>query len=744
MITIEPPACAYPGCDATFTRVQVKEKYCPAHRGNKNAARDVRTDKHEVEFIMIDGEGTGDGPAHKYVLLGCGQKQMERPEGFKDITEIFDFLYGQFKAHPGACFGGFYLGYDFNMWLRLLPRDRAFYLLTDEGRTRRKRACKCRGKKICRHSRIAPHPVEYRGWQFDILGYKRLRIRPKTCECKTATCGCQKQAQWMYINDTGPFFQASLMTVIDPKNWRAPVVTDEEYGTLLEGKSLRGAAVLDDDMRRYNRLENEVGARLLGQLNQGFTAAGIRLNKKQWFGPGQAAQAWMRLDGKLEYTTQCVRNLPRPLQKAIIATYYGGWFELTCHGIVPGITWEYDINSAYPNIAARMPCMCGKWTSGNGTPPRKNTDAWLDGKGGILRLCHVTVEGKSPYLGPLPYRGKDGSVHRPLHTKGWYWQHEIDAARKAGLIDDIVYHSWHAYSPCNHRPPLRGLVGLYEARRRIGKDTAEGKAYKLVYNSCYGKLAQSLGDPVYANPVYASLITSGCRTMILNAIATHPEKAAAVVMIATDGVYFTSQHPGLDARISSELGDWSREEKHDLTLFKPGVYWDAHSRELINAGRAPKFKARGINAQDFAQSIAQVDAMFDSWEPASAPELPWPAVEFRSRFSQVSVAQAIQWTEGEKDVSRREAKYRRLAGQVTAGKRLRQDSRPDVKRNPATLYHDARTDMWRTRPWSHQGWPESAPYERRFGVDMEMNLWNEYSTPDGSVMMGFREALYAG
>lgn len=737
--------CSFPGCDAEFTRRQVKERYCPGHRGNKHAAEIVSRVRHDVEFIMIDGEGTGDGKEHKYVLLACGDQQIEDPNGFRDITVIFEFLYEEFRKHPRACFAGFYLGYDFNMWLRLLPRDRAYYLLTDDGRNRRQRQCRCRVKSKCKHTRIAPHPVEHRGWQFDILGYKRLRLRPKSCDCQTVTCQCKGQNPWMYINDAGPFFQASLLSVIDPKNWRTPIVTDGEYAMILRGKESRGTALLDDDMRYYNLLENEIGARLLSALNNGFTSASIRLNKKQWFGPGQAAQAWMRLDNKLDKTTDAVRMLPRNLLKAIIATYYGGWFELACHGIIPGITWEYDINSAYPSIAARMPCMCGKWSSGTGNPRGSLDHRWLTtGEPSRLRLCHVTVSGKSKHLGPLPYRGRDGSVHRPRNTKGWYWQHEIDAAKRAELISDITYHEWHEYAPCQHKPPLRGLAGLYEGRQRVGKDTPEGKAYKLVYNSVYGKTAQSLGDPVYANPVYASLITSGCRTMILDAIATHPGKASAVVMIATDGVYFLGEHPALDGKLSEEMGDWSRSEKHDLTLFKPGVYWDNRSRELINAGKAPKFKSRGINARDFARSIADVDAAFDAWPQSGYGKLEWPAVKFKAKFSQISVLQALQWSEGETDKGKREAKYRALAGQVSTGRELKQDSHPSIKRNPATLRYDLGAGVWRTEPWDHKGWPESQPYERKFGVDLEMSSWDEYVTPDGSVMMGFREALYAG
>jgi hypothetical protein len=290
----------------------------------------------------------------------------------------------------------------------------------------------------------------------------------------------------MYINDAGPYFQASLVSVIDPKSWREPIVTDDEFNLILRGKASRGNAALDDDMRMYNRLENEVGARLLTELNKGFTSAGIRLNKRQWFGPGQAAQAWMRIDGKLAVATDAYRGLPKVLSDAITATYYGGWFEIACHGIIGGTTWEYDINSAYPTIASRMPCLCGQWKAGKGSPGRIGHQWLTEGKPSKLRLCHVAVTGKSPYFGPLPYRAGDGAVYRPRYVKGWYWQHEIDAARRAGLISDVLYYEWYEYAPCSHKPPLRALAGLYEGRQQVGKNTPQGKAYKLVYNSVYG------------------------------------------------------------------------------------------------------------------------------------------------------------------------------------------------------------------------------------------------------------------
>jgi hypothetical protein len=95
-------------------------------------------------------------------------------------------------------------------------------------------------------------------------------------------------------------------------------------------------------------------------------------------------------------------------------------------------------------------------------------------------------------------------------------------------------------------------------------------------------MAQSVGQPKYANAVYASLITAGCRCMILDAIASHPLRTEAVLMIATDRIYFTAPHPALP--VSNRLGDWETKTLHNLTLFKPGTYWDDETRKKARSG----------------------------------------------------------------------------------------------------------------------------------------------------------------
>jgi hypothetical protein len=705
---------------------------------------------HDVEFIGVDGEGTGRWRDHTYVLLGCGEQAISSSTGL-DFTSIMDFLYTQYLNHPNASFAGFFLGYDFTQWLKGLPENRARMLLTPEGRAKRVR-------RTAQH--LGPFPVTYDGWEFDILGMKRFKLRPEGVK-----------GQWMYICDAGPFFQASLMSVIDPRKWDVPIVTEDEYAILEEGKRSRDSAVLGDGMQAYNALENAVLARLMGRVNDGLAAAGIRLRKNQWFGPGQAAQAWLNgikapagdvvREALIGHGT--VRAVPEggllqsaghmqhvnsgepiressdvsrepvrvqspmgkniqerhvreviPLLDAARMSYYGGWFEIFAHGHIPGDTWEYDINSAYPSVISALPCLLhGVW---------RHTPGDYQGASGsgVVVLSHARVRGGNRRIGAMLHRREDHGILRPLETAGWYWRHELDAASAAGLIDSVVCDESWAYQPCGCPPPMRGIAGLYDERLRVGKNTPHGRGLKLVYNSVYGKFAQSVGDPKYGNAVYASLVTAGCRTQILQAIGTHPEGAKSVVMVATDGVYFREPHNGLG--ISDRLGEWSESVHSNLTLFKPGVYWDDHTRESVRDGDSPAFKARGISARAFAGQLAGIDRHYDRWPDAFPgerdPEGPrdgwYPKVTFQSGFSMVTAVQALarrRW---------------HLAGAVSDVE-LTQDADPIGKRHSG-YYEDG---VYWSRPFANGGSRvESFAYDRRFGQPDP----DEYGiTDDGTV-----------
>lgn len=703
--------------------------------GTTRAWKDPRTSHHGSQagvrsFVCLDGEGFTEKGKHRYQLFGIGEEQIEDSGGLS-FTDIMQFLYDHRKEQ--TAFTGFYLGYDFSQWFSSLPEERAAMLLTE------------RGRAIRRHRRpgLAPHPVEWRSWQFDILGSKRFKLRPKLCDCRIQSCKCE-HASWMYVCDAGPFFQSSLLSVIDPQKWPEPIVTPEEFALVQAGKMRRATAKLDDESRLYNRLENVILSRVMGTLNSGFKEIGVALPASKWFGPGQVAQA--SLKGKAPAIGEYLEIIPAWFLEAARASYFGGWFEIPVHGLIEGITHEYDINSAYPYVISKLPCLLhGTYTRGTGKPQTSPGDLCL-----VRARVQTRSYGKSPqpdYLGAMLHRDQDGRISRPRITEGWFWLHELEAAQRAGCITRISperYYEWCNYSPCSCPPPLADTAELYEMRLRVGKDTPLGKACKLVYNSRYGKFAQSVGEPIYGNPIYASLITAGCRTMILDAIATHPDGKKAVAMVATDGVYFLTPHPGLP--LSKKLGEWEHAEKKNITLFKPGVYWDDKARAAIADGEAPAFKARGINAKDFAGQLQGVDETFRSWGTAT-PGLSsgrWPSVKFTPSFSMVTALQALtrgKWS---------------LAGHVeSAPEPLEQNANPSAKR--ADPWYDPDMKVHRTEPrWFGEGSGlfyngkttiidvRSTPYEKRFGLD---DPWSEESltihgiTPDGYTGEEFRYAL---
>jgi hypothetical protein len=212
-------------------------------------------------------------------------------------------------------------------------------------------------------------------------------------------------------------------------------------------------------------------------------------------------------------------HVPKWFREACRKSYYGGRFEVFFHGTFHGTAYEYDINSAYPKIMSQLPCpFHGQYVQGKGRPDNARKLAVEPGfgieRGQTLCLALVTVEGSHLRIGTLPHRLKDGGIIFPYVTKGWYWLHEIEAAQRAGCIDNIVWHEWAAYIPCDCPPPLAWIERLYLDRIALGeagKNSPNGVAKKLGYNSIYGKMAQSVGDPKYGNPIYASLITMPLR-----------------------------------------------------------------------------------------------------------------------------------------------------------------------------------------------------------------------------------------
>jgi DNA polymerase type B, organellar and viral len=673
--------------------------------------RNRRFRSKNFEFIAVDGEGAGYGKDHRYVLLGCGSEWIENLKGI-GWKEAFEFLYSIFRKKPSASFVGFFLGYDFTQIIKTLPEERARMLLTDRGINARKRRKSGGNNK--------PFPVRYDGWEFDMLPGRRLQIRPQNCRC--AETGIRKcthpQSEWMYICDSGPFWQCSLLTAIDPRNWSEPVVSPEEFRTIEAGKAQRSMD-LDTYIKErervieYNRLENNILCRIMSKLRDGFLDIGVNLRKDQWFGPGQAAAAWYKANG-IPRRIDLEEAIPPDFWESARQSYFGGWFEIFSHGIIPGRSYEYDINSAYPYIIAALPCLLhGRYSEGNGNP---------DDTEKAYTLVRARISGYDQFIGAALNRDKDGRIRRPRVTEGWYWKHEIDAGIRAGVIQHVEYREWKSYLACDCKNPVRGFRDLYEHRLAVGKDTVLGKSCKLVYNSGYGKFAQSTGSAPYGNWIYASLITAGCREMILDAIASHPHGTKSVLMVATDAVFFDAPHDKL--HVSKNLGDWDCTERDNLTQFKPGVYWDDKARRRIASGEPTAFKARGINARDFAKHLGEIDALFlraidtppdfkiklyETENFTAYGEKAWPWIIFEIGFTLVSAKTALargDWSE---------------AGETQINLVTMQDSDPSDKREG--VYYDSEANRLRTNPVTvEEKEVVSTPYDKRYGVEDPFSL----------------------
>jgi DNA polymerase type B, organellar and viral len=695
------------------------QRYRATAKGRNNEARTTETKRRKraatiPHFIGVDSEGIGRGKNHRAVLLGVGKRHYIARDLAAGLqwAEVFSFLYSCFEDEPSAAYVGFFLSYDFNQWLRSLPLKAARMLLSKEGKDLRK----IKGKTLTRrHS----YPVRVEGWELDLLGFKRLSIRPRVCQCVENGVRCiHAQKPWMHICDAGPFFQMSLLNAIEPSNLKDPVCTPAEYAKILEGKNHRSNGVLNTKMIEYNELENEILSRLMDQLARGFNSIGIKLAKDQWYGPGASAAKWLKLKGAVKKRDlrgydDVAGFIPEWAWQACKNSYFGGWFEIFSHGIIPGKSYNYDINNAYPHAQTKLPHICSKCSFARGKDAYSGTGKYV--------LLSATVFSGDKRIGAMPYRDSQGAILRPRVTKGWYWQFELDASRRAGLIEKADIHEWVEFTPCDNAEPFADIRTLYNLRLSVGKKTPQGIAIKLNNNSLYGKFAQSVGDSPFNNWLYASFITAHCRTQILDAIATHPGRTSAVLMVATDGICFDSPHPNLP--ISTALGEWEETEYDQLVLFKPGVYWHKEGKEALL-----KIKARGVPKAAFALGIERAEYMFGLFHREGS--FPGHAVSnecFRAGLDEAEFVSSRGWPFFYVPVSFRMRSCAEAinhgkwdtAGEVQEEVMLRQDSDPHSKRTKArynrrknridSFIHDLPEDLWQTKYHGEVKMPKADP-----------------------------------
>jgi len=468
-------------------------------------------------FETIDGEATSDG---RYVLLGCSDgKHLYDRKGLS-TKACLEFL----TTRSVGTLWGFAFDYDTNQILGGLD------VTTLEILAYRNRC----------------YFGEYR---IVHLPGKMLRVTNRDT------------GQTTTVWDAYSFIRTSFARWL--RDWK--IAQPAELAFIEEMKEAR-PDFADDDLKRirqYNRLELVLLHRGVEELLGRIRASGYK--PASFHSPGSVSAAVM----KHFHVRDHKGLMPERVLEAARLAYYGGRFETRMIGRIAGPLYHYDINSAYPAAASRLPCFaCGRWTT-----PREVDLAEPD------QLVFITWKPRGPSrrpqdrppFGAFPVRLAAGSLRYPLASSegGWYWSQEANAGRALARVK--VQAAIRFVRGCDHEP-FAFIPDLYHLRRKLQDegDPAE-YVFKLILNSCYGKLAQrprsETDQPAYSQPAWAGIITATTRAKLLEAIALDPN---AAIQTATDGLTTLRRLP---LPISDSLGDWSEKEIDLLLIVQSGIYF---------------------------------------------------------------------------------------------------------------------------------------------------------------------------
>jgi hypothetical protein len=572
-------------------RTEYQREYRRKYRADRKVEvpakprKNAKQAKPEKPFVGVDGEGGQlivDGvERHCYWLLRIGDQVLRPSEARPYLTtrECLDFICQQ---SPEAIYVGFYLGYDFTKILQGLPEERLRRLMQPELR-------RAKLKNVLL-------PLDWGPFQIDMLASKELRVRKLKQERVGAFefegIGRGDYGPWITLNDVGPFFQCSFLKAI--KLWQ--IGTEQEQALIQEGKSKRADfGEGTEEIEVYNALEVALLENLMTKFRDSCGVAGVLPRK--WQGPGQLAEAAFRkYKFPLSKDLELLGGHP-DLMTFANNSFYGGRPEFMAFGPVEREVFQYDINSAYPAAMMYVPCLeHGVWRN-----VKERADYSWERRDGYS-LCYGSFEAVEPTLWcGLPMRDKNGSISYPKAGGGWYWNFEIEASIHQRFVCEDA---WVYERKCDCQP-MEWVEDLYWERKRMGKN-GPGLVVKLLLNSLYGKCCQSVGSPRYANPIYASFITSFCRTMLQGFIHDSPSCTddhrcgIDILGVATDSVMTWRKRE--DIPVSDRLGEWSEERHPDgMFLVQPGVYFGG-------SGKGPK--TRGFNQAAVLGRRAEFEAAF--------------------------------------------------------------------------------------------------------------------------------------
>lgn len=516
----------------------------------------------ERSVCFIDGEGGNNGlpelrikkllqkrvQQQNYALLGVAYDDGRYESiigkdriGQLSTRDCLEFILRIPKDHVIISFG---FGYDVEMILRDL------------------------GIEFMKRLHAKRHQTYWGDYKIVYIPHKYFYIRHHNRKTNT-------EGEGRTIYDIAGFFgNVNFKTVTE--TWK--VATPEEQAFLERMKGLRSTfGPITQETLDYNALEGKLGIRVFQKIRSEWVGLGLHL--KSPHGAGNLSSAMFLANHIEDYMHLQQAVLHSPFKSA----YIGGRFDFSRQGLFE-VAYEADINSAYPFIMSTLPCLTHcriEWTR-RYTPDQHSL--WL-----------VQWRDTGQRWALFPYRSHK---HIRYHSSGvgWYYGSEVAAALRLDPTLEIL-EGYRIIPGCDEKP--FGWIEAYYNRRQELKSTQPfaAEVLKIGMNAGYGKLAQTKGFvPKYQNLIWAGMITSGTRAMLLDAIFQHPE---AIIAVSTDSV--TSTKPLMLDYHDVRLGAWKRKQFENYLLLGNGF---AYSTSRDSDGRLLKDTHRGFISEEWNWEIA--------------------------------------------------------------------------------------------------------------------------------------------
>lgn len=589
----------------------------------------------EALYLGVDGEGQG-RKHHRYVLLAAanesGTKTYKVESEELTTEDCLWFLYNLPKRARLFCYS---FGYDLTKMLQDLD-DRALYLLF---RPELRQRFGAEAKK-------GPWSVLWKGWTLNLQGTKFTFGR-------TGPSG-RKRIVW----DIWKFYQSKFTTALD--DWK--VGTEEERTLIRSMKEQRAEFDKLDkaEVEKYCFLECQKMAELARKLIEAHERAGLPL--KSFYGAGSTASVMLEDMGIRRF----IEKPPPEMRDAIACAFSGGRFDDSIIGVCDN-THSWDISSAYPYQCCHLPCLAhGHWEHTN------SRDEFDRARWALVRYGLSAGNPEEPW-GPFPFRfpkghKEAGSICYPIQSGGgWVYQDEYREGER--LFDNVYFReAWIFKSECDCMP-FQKLPLHYIERCRIGKE-GPGIVLKLGCNSCYGKLAQSVGNGRYNSWIWAGMITSGTRAQILHALGLHRDRSN-MLMVATDGILTREElvlpepmETGTNVEFLNDkgkpvrkpLGGWEY-KSYDRGVFiaRPGVYFPMHPTEIDMR----ILRGRGVGRRVILENWERIVGTWENWNRKGQ----WPMV----KLDNVSRFCGAKTSISRKKLPGHGWEYKRAAGQHLRG-----------------------------------------------------------------------------